>query len=386
MLDNRKDSTTGRTVAWHDTKRYAWLLGLVIPTLPILSSIIAENSGLHLLWWSGPIFVFGLVPLLDTLIGKDSGNPPDSIIAALEQDRYYRWCVYLFLPLQFASLLRACTIWSSGRLGPLDSLGLAMTLGVVGGVGIAAAHELGHKSESLERWLSKITLAQTGYGHFYVEHNRGHHLRVATPEDPASSRLGESFWMFLPRTVAGSVASAWEIERTRLRRSGKPSLCIQNDVINAWALSIALYGGLAAVFGISVLPWLLLQAIFGFSLLEVVNYLEHYGLARQKRGDGRYEPCAPRHSWNSNHVASNVLLYHLQRHSDHHAYPSRRFQALRTYDEAPELPSGYGAMSVIAVLPPLWRRIMDKRVAAHYRGDLTLANVHPSKRRHYGLA
>jgi alkane 1-monooxygenase len=331
------------------------------------------------------MFIFVIVPMLDMLIGKDGENPPDSIVAALEQDRYYRWCVYLFLAFQFPSVVRASAVWSRGALPPLDALGLAMTLGVVGGVGINAAHELGHKSEKLERWLSKIALAQTGYGHFYVEHNRGHHMRVATPEDPASSRLGESFWAFLPRTIAGSAASAWEIEKSRLRRKGKAVLSIQNDVINAWLMTVALYGGLVAVFGISVLPWLLVQAIIGISLLEVVNYLEHYGLARQKRPDGGYEPCAPRHSWNSNNIASNVLLYHLQRHSDHHACPSRRYQVLRSLDEAPELPSGYGAMAVIAVLPPLWRRIMDSRVAAHYGGDLTLANVHPPKRKQYGL-
>ena len=380
-----KDTYAGRAAAWRDTKRCAWLLGMVIPALPIVSAVLAKNPALRLLWWSGPIFIFGIVPLLDTLIGKDGENPPESITATLEQDRYYRWCVYLFLPLQFASLVWACAIWSRGALPPLDSIGLAMTLGVVGGTGINAAHELGHKSEKLERWLSKIALAQTGYGHFYVEHNRGHHVRVATPEDPASSRLGESFWAFLPRTLAGSVASAWEIEKRRLRLKGKPTMCIQNDVINAWAMTLALYGGLAAVFGISVLPWLLVQAMVGICLLEVVNYLEHYGLARQKRPDGRYEPCAPQHSWNSNNVASNVLLYHLQRHSDHHAYPSRRYQVLRTLDDAPELPSGYGAMALIALLPSLWRRIMDPRVKAHYRGDLRLANVQAPKRKQYGL-
>jgi alkane 1-monooxygenase len=378
---------TGRScsAAWRDRKRYAWLLGLVIPLLPIVSALLAKNTTLRLLWWSGPVFIFAIVPLLDTLIGKDAQNPPDSMIGALEHDCYYRRCVYLFLPFQFASLLWACAIWSNGTLPAVDSLGLAATLGVVGGVGIAAAHELGHKSEKLERWLSKIALAQTGYGHFYVEHNRGHHVRVATPDDPASSRLGESFWAFLPRTVAGSVASAWQIEKGRLRRKGKPALSIQNEVVNAWAMTLALYGSLAAVFGISVLPWLLVQAVVGIILLEVVNYLEHYGLARQKQADGRYEPCQPRHSWNSNNIASNVLLYHLQRHSDHHIYPSRPYQLLRALDGAPELPSGYGAMAVIAVFPPLWRRMMDRRVTAHYGGDLALANVHPPKRKHYGL-
>ena len=373
------------SVSWQDTKRYAWLLGLAIPMLPFLAVGLVKATGLSLFWWFGPIFVFGILPLLDTLIGKDSENPPDSMVARLERDRYYRWCVYLFLPLQLAALVWACAEWSSGSLSVVDCLGLATTMGVVGGVGINTAHELGHKSEKVERWLSKITLAQTGYGHFFVEHNRGHHVRVATPEDPASSRLGESFWAFLPRTVRGSLASAWEIEKRRLRRKGMPALSLENDAINAWAMTIALYGILLAIFGLSILPWLLLQAVVGFSLLEVVNYLEHYGLARQKLPDGRYEPCAPRHSWNSNNIVSNVLLYHLQRHSDHHAYPSRRYQALRSFDEAPELPSGYGTMAVIALVTPLWRRIMDPRVIAHYGGNTTLANVHPSKRKKYGL-
>jgi alkane 1-monooxygenase len=198
--------------------------------------------------------------------------------------------------------------------------------------------------------------------------------------------LGESFWVFLPRTVLGSIASAWQLERSRLQRKGKPAMCLESDVINAWAMTALVFGVLLGVFGISILPWLLVQAVVGFSLLEVVNYIEHYGLARQKRADGRYEPCAPQHSWNSDSLASNVLLYHLQRHSDHHAYPSRRYQALRSYDEAPELPSGYGTMAVIALITPLWRRIMDPRVVAHYGGDASLANVHPSKRRKYGLA
>ncbi len=374
------------SVAWRDPKRYWWLWGLSAPTLAFVAGSLVKLTGLRLLWWWGPLFVFAILPLLDTFIGKDGENPPESALAALEADRYYRWCVYLFIPLQYAAVVWACTRWTSGALSTLDSIGLATTIGVVGGVAINAAHELGHKSEAAERWLSKIALAQTGYGHFYVEHNRGHHMRVATPEDPASSRLGESFWAFLPRTVMGSVASAWELEAGRLRRKGVPVLSIHNDVLNAWAMSAALFGILVAVFGVSILPWLIIQAIFGLSLLETVNYLEHYGLARRRLPDGRYEPCGQRHSWNSNNVASNIFLYHLQRHSDHHAYPSRRYQALRSFAEAPELPSGYGAMVGIALLPPLWRRIMDRRVAAHYGGDFSRANVQPSMRARYGLS
>jgi alkane 1-monooxygenase len=380
-----RDSLDHVAVSWYDTKRYAWLLGLAIPALPFLAIGLVGVTHIGLFWWLGPIFAFGILPPLDTAIGKDSESPPESLIATLERDHYYRWCVYLFLPLQLAALLWACAEWSSGTLSILDRLGLAITTGVVGAVGINAAHELGHKSNNVERWLSKIALAQSGYGHFFVEHNRGHHVRVATPEDPRSSRLGESFWAFLPRTVRGSLASAWEIEERRLRLKGKPAFSLENDAINAWALTIVLYASLLAAFGMSILPWMFVQAVVGFSLLEVVNYLEHYGLARQKLRDGRYEPCTPRHSWNSNNIVSNVLLYHLQRHSDHHAYPSRRYQALRSFDEAPELPSGYGTMTVVALVPPLWRRMMDPKVKAHYGGNTALANVHPSKRKKYGL-
>jgi alkane 1-monooxygenase len=205
-------------------------------------------------------------------------------------------------------------------------------------------------------------------------------VRVATPEDPASARLGESFWAFLPRTVRGSLASAWELEREWLARHGAGVWTIRNNILNAWAMTAILFAGLTAVFGLSVLPYLLLQMALGFPLLEVVNYLEHYGLLRQKRDDGRYERTRAEHSWNSNNVASNVLLYHLQRHSDHHANPTRRYQALRHVDEAPQLPTGYAGMILLALVPPLWRHVMDPRLLAHYGGDVTRANIHPPAR------
>src|SRR3712207_3641417 len=196
------------------------------------------------------------MPVLDTVIGKDSANPPDSVLKWLEQDRYYRWCTYAFLPLQYGSLLLACWLWSTGDLGVVESIGLALSVGVVSGVAINTAHELGHKRASLERWLSKVALAQSGYGHFFIEHNRGHHVRVATPEDPASSRMGESFYAFLPRTVSGSLKSAWHLETERLARAGKGPLTIKNDILNAWLMSVVLFGALIAIFGIEVAPYL----------------------------------------------------------------------------------------------------------------------------------
>lgn len=375
---------------WRDPKRYAWLLGLIVPLLPFLAWGLVELTGLGVFWFYGPILVFGIFPLLDALVGVDAENPPDSIVKWLEQDRYYRWCTYAFLPLQYAGLVFACWLWADGGLSAVDSLGLALTMGMVSGIAINTAHELGHKRDDLEKWLSKVALAQSGYGHFFIEHNRGHHVRVATPEDPASARLGESFWAFLPRTVGGSLSSAWGIERARLRRGGHSAFSPRNDILQAWAMSVVLFAALTVAFGAVVLPYLLLQAVLGFCLLEVVNYLEHYGLRRQKKDDGRYERCRPEHSWNSNNVASNVLLYHLQRHSDHHAHPTRRYQALRHVDEAPQLPTGYAGMILLALCPPLWRRSMDRRLLDHYGGDVTRANIQPRAERRllarYGAA
>ncbi|MGA2164854.1 MAG: alkane 1-monooxygenase [Solirubrobacteraceae bacterium] len=365
---------------WHDPKRYAWLLGLIVPTLPFLAYGLVQATGLGIFWFYGPFLVFVIFPLLDLAIGMDPTNPPDSVIKWLEQDRYYRWCTYAFLPIQYAGLVFACWQWSSGKLSTLDDIGLMLTVGVVSGIAINTAHELGHKRASVERWLSKVALAQSAYGHFFIEHNRGHHVRVATPEDPASARLGESFYAFLPRTVAGSLSSAWGLERTRLARGGHSPWTPRNDILGAWAMTVVLFAVLTAIFGVVVLPYLIGQAVLGFCLLEVVNYLEHYGLRRQRREDGRYERTQPEHSWNSNSVASNVLLYHLQRHSDHHANPIRRYQALRHVEQAPQLPTGYAGMIVLAAFPPLWRRVMDRRLLAHYEGDVSLANIAPRKR------
>jgi alkane 1-monooxygenase len=375
------DTATLEAAAWRDPKRYAWLLALIVPLLPFVSWGLVEATGLGVFWFYGPVLIFGVFPLLDILGGLDPSNPPDSVIKWLEEDRYYRWVIYLYLPIQYAGLIFACWMWSHGGLSTIESIGLALTIAMVAGIAINTAHELGHKRTSHERWLSRVALAQTGYGHFFIEHNRGHHVRVATPEDPASARLGESFYAFWPRTVLGSLRSAWGLERTRLARTGRGPWTLRNDILNAWAMSLALFAGLVIAFGPVVLPYLLIQAVVGFSLLEVVNYLEHYGLLRGRREDGRYERTRPEHSWNSNNMVSNVLLYHLQRHSDHHANPVRRYQALRHVDEAPQLPTGYAGMIVIATIPPLWRRIMDRRLLAHYGHEVTRANINPRARR-----
>jgi alkane 1-monooxygenase len=384
------------TQEWRDKKRYLWLVGLVAPTavfvvLPVMWAMNQQgwHTASQVLLWIGPLLLFVLLPLLDLRFGPDGQNPPEEIIEQLESDKYYRYCTYAFIPFQFASVVFGAYLFTAdnlswlgydGPLGWIGKVGVTLSVGVLGGVGINTAHEMGHKKDSLERWLSKVTLAQTFYGHFFIEHNRGHHVRVATPEDPASARMGESLWAFLPRSIWGSLRSSWHLEAERMRRLDKSVLSIRNDVVNAWLMSVVLWGVLLAVFGWQLIPFIVIQAVFGFVLLETVNYLEHYGLLRQQATNGRYERCTPEHSWNSDHLVTNIFLYHLQRHSDHHANPTRRYQTLRSFAEAPALPSGYASMICLAYFPPLWRRVMDRRVLAHYDGDITRANLHPAKR------
>ena len=381
-LTEQEKGGSGATGAapYVDTRRYLWAIGLLVPALPLASAGLAAVSGSDLWWWLTPAFIYLLIPALDAILGTDTANPPEEVVASLEADHYYRWLTYLYLPLQYISFLVGAWLFVDGAGSWVTKLAIAVSVGGVGGIGIANAHELGHKKAKVERRLSKFVLAQTAYGHFYVEHNRGHHNRVATPEDPASSRMGETFWAFLPRTVWGSLRSAWELEAKRLRAHDQRVFSWRNDVLNSWAITVVLFAAVTVWLGVAVVPFLVIQAVFGFCLLEVVNYVEHYGLLRQRLDSGRYERCRPVHSWNSNHVASNVALYNLERHSDHHAHPTRRYQSLRHFDESPQLPNGYGLMIGLAYFPPIWRRMMDHRVVEHYEGDLGLANLAPSKR------
>ncbi|WP_029919725.1 alkane 1-monooxygenase [Nevskia soli] len=366
--------------AWTDKKRYLWLLGIVVMGLPLYGYGLYLWTGLSLFFWTTPVIVYTLIPLFDRLIGEDESNPPDGVMAALAQEKYYRYVVYAAIPAQYLSFIGGTYLAVRGDLVWYQWLGLLVSVGMTSGLAINVGHELGHQTSKLERWLAKIALAPVMYGHFYVEHNRGHHVRVATPEDPATSRFGESFYEFLPRCVYGSIKSAWEIEKQRLEKQGKSVWSIENDNLQAWAITVALFAAMTAWLGWWALPFMIVQGAYGGSLLEVVNYLEHYGLRRQKKADGSYERCQPHHSWNSNHTATNIFLYHLQRHSDHHANPTRSFQTLRNFEGVPRLPNGYAGMIVVAYIPWLWFRVMDPKVVQHFGGDMSKANIKPSIR------
>lgn len=368
-------------VQWSDGKRYLWLLSPMIPVLALAGFALFLATGWGVFTWSAFILLYGVIPLLDWLVGVDQNNPPESVVRALEEDRYYRNIVFAFVPMQYVVTALGAWLAVRGDLAAWEYVGVLLTTGAVNGVAINTAHELGHKKESVERWMAKLTLAPVAYGHFFIEHNKGHHKNVATPHDPASSKMGESFWVFLPRTVIGSLRSAWGIEKERLQRNGKSVFNTGNENLQAWAMTVVFFAALTLWLGWAALPFLLLQAAYGASLLETVNYLEHYGLLRQYDAKtGRYERCQPHHSWNSNHIVTNLFLYQLQRHSDHHANPTRRYQALRHFENTPQLPSGYASMLLLAYFPPLWYRLMDPKVAAHFKGDLSKANIYEPKR------
>jgi alkane 1-monooxygenase len=364
---------------WKDPKRYLWMLSPAIPMIGLaaLAAYAVAPKKLRPLAWAGPALIHGIIPALDKMIGEDTTNPPESAIKGLEKDKYYDWIVKAFIPTQYAATFLGAIVAGRKDIPLADYIGLTLSVGAINGIAINTGHELSHKHGKADRFFSMMALAPTAYTHFAVEHPFGHHKRVATPEDPASSRMGETFWKFLPRTVIGGFKSAVKIEKDRLARKGKSFWTLENELLQGWAMSGAFFGAAALVGGRRSIPFLVGQAAYGASLLEVINYIEHYGLKRQKDENGKYERTQPEHSWNSNHVVTNLVLYQLQRHSDHHANPTRSFQALRHFDNAPQLPSGYASMLLPAYIPSWWFSLMDPKVVEHYKGDLSKVNMDP---------
>ena len=235
---------------------------------------------------------------------------------------------------------------------------------VGGAIGITYAHELIHKPTALERNAGGVLLSLVAYGGFKVEHVFGHHVDVATPRDTSTARLGQSAYAFLLRSLLLNPVRAWQLAGARLRARGLPAWHWRNEMYLWHGLTLLFAAGMMAWLGWAGLAFFALQALVAITLLELVNYIEHYGLLRRRRPDGSYERVTPRHSWNDSHHLSNLALLNLQRHSDHHAFAARRYQVLRHHDDAPQLPTGYASLVLLALLPPLWRHFMDPRVAA----------------------
>lgn len=384
LLATRYTVTTadGRTVAWRDGKRLAWLLSVVYPLVPLLGVALHARTGEPAMLAVPLLIGYGLMPLLDALFGEDRNNPPEEVVPQLEADRYYRVLTWITVPLYFVSLI-VCAWWAGTQALPWWALlVLAYVAGTNSGMGLTTGHELGHKHNALEQWLAKLILAVPAYGHFTVEHGRGHHRWVSTPEDHASARMGESIYRFALRELPGGIRRAWQLESQRLRLLGFSPWSWRNGMLQSYAISAALQLGLIAAFGPVMLVFLAVHNVVAWWQLTSANYVEHYGLLRGKLPNGQYEAPQPHHSWNTNHLVTNLALFHLQRHSDHHANPSRRYQSLRHFPDLPQLPSGYFGMFTLAYFPRLWFRVMDARLLAlpHVRGDLAKVNVDPDSR------
>jgi alkane 1-monooxygenase len=365
---------------YSDRKRYAWLLSILVPCIVGIGPALMLGTGQAWTLWLPAVFFYGLAPLLDRLLGEDLSNPPESAVAALDADPYYRWITYLLVPVLWLSFIFSAWFVATQALPWPGVAAMVLICGTVGGFCINLGHELGHKNTTLERWLAKIILAPSGYGHFFIEHNRGHHRDVATPADPASSRMGESIYRFVLREMPGAFRRACQLETARLRQRGLAVWSLNNEIIQPALITLLLWSGLMIWLGPEILPFLLMASFWANFQLTAANYVEHYGLLRREISPGRYEPCQPHHSWNSNHIFSNWALFHLQRHSDHHTHPLRRYQSLRHFDKLPRLPNGYFGMFSIAYFPPLWRRVMDPRLLQTVGRDASRINFDPRQR------
>jgi alkane 1-monooxygenase len=371
----------GRTVRYADEKRYLWLLPFTGPCIPIFTVLAYRAAGRSPLWLFVPLaYVYLWIPIADSIFGEDTHNPPGEVVPLMARDGYYRALLYVDIALLYANFL--VSAWFVGSHGvPWWALvAFALGIGVTSVDVLIVGHELGHKHGRVEPIAACLALALVGYGHFRIEHNRGHHVHVATPEDCASARMGESVYRFALRELPGALSRGWSLERERLARLGRAAFSAHNEILQCAFLTLALASALIAAFGPILLPFIAIHHLFAWYGLTQANYVQHYGLLRRKLADGRYEPPAPRHSWNTNHLYSNLILFHLQRHSDHHANAARPYQALRDVPDLPRLPSGYPGCFGLAAIPPLWFKVMDRRLMEWAGGDIRNVNVDPAKR------
>ena len=326
-------------------------------------------SALSALWqqgawaWTTVFFTFVVLPLLELISPAHTNNVAPGAEAQRASRRFFDLLLYLNAPLLFGIVVWYLWVVSATSLSLGEIAGLTLGTGiVVGACGINVAHELGHRASQGEQILSKWMLLPALYQHFFVEHNRGHHKHVATDQDPASARLGETIYAFWWRSVSGGWRSAWAIERERLHKAGKPVWHWHNEMVRFSMFQILYLLTVWLCFGPKGLLGALAIAVVGFLLLETVNYLEHYGLRRRLLPSGRPEPVSPAHSWNSNHELGRIFLYELTRHSDHHFKATRKYQILRHLAESPQLPFGYPTCILLALLPPVWFAMMNPRV------------------------
>ncbi len=332
------------------------------PLVIYVGAIISFTShGLRC--YSPLIYAWIVIPLAELLIPPDNTNLNEAEEEMARKDRVYDLILYAIVLLQLPTLFYFLYHIKDAGVTLIDKIGRIGTMGLLCGTfGINVGHELGHRIKPFEQWLAKISLMTSLYMHFFIEHNKGHHKNVATPEDPSSARYGEMIYTFWFRTIVFSYISAWKIANNEMIKKGKPAFHWRNEMIQAHVTQLAFTGLIYYLFGLTVLVYFLMAALIGILLLETVNYIEHYGLSRKTTGAGKFERAMPQHSWNSNHIIGRLMLFELSRHSDHHYLASRKYQVLRHHNDAPQMPTGYPGMMLLSLVPPLWFMVMNNRI------------------------
>ena len=345
--------------------KFGYLSAFLLPALLV--------AGWYIGGWGNYLAVFDaflFAPFVDAIVGSNTKNITEKLFSKIKKQFYYRLLLYVWVPVQLSVLIWCCFVIINNSLTPFEWIGFMLGTAIVtGGIGITVAHELGHKHRPVDQFFSKVILMTVFYMHFFIEHNRGHHVKVATPSDPATALKGEGFYRFWTKSVFKGYLDAWKIEAARLRGEGRVPFSVRNQMIWFLLLPPSFVSALTLLFYLTHGIWdwtipifLIVQAILAFTFLELVNYVEHYGLLRNEIAPGKFERVSPKHSWNADHILSNYYLFKLQRHSDHHLFATKPYQVLNRYEESPQLPAGYPTMIVIALLPPLWFVIMNRRL------------------------
>jgi alkane 1-monooxygenase len=339
-------------------KDLKYLAALSIP-ITVLIAIYARG-----VWCYLPAFyAFVIIPIMEELLPIDVTNHPDNVQTKRKANSLFDWMLYINIPVVFILLVFALYTVASSALSPYELVGLALSTGMLLSTnGINVAHELGHRKNVIDRFLSKLLLMPSLYMHFYIEHNHSHHLHAATSEDPATAKYNQSLYSFWATSSSGQYLNAWKVQMKLLQQHKKSFFDLSNDLLWTGLIQLGYLSMIYTGLGAKATIFALCTGVVSFLFLETVNYIEHYGLLRLKTKSGRYERVQTIHSWNSNHIVGRIVLYELTRHSDHHYKSSKKYQTLDSHSESPQLPFGYTGSMVLAFIPPLWFYIMNKRI------------------------
>jgi alkane 1-monooxygenase len=346
-------------------------LKFLIPFAIFFGSIRSFNSHGWVIFL--PLFfAWAFIPLMEMFIKPNSANMSATEEELAKKNKGYDILLYLVVAIQYFALYEFLYSMKHDTLTWYETTGRVFVMGLLCGVfGINVGHELGHRVNKSEQVLAKALLLTSLYMHFFTEHNKGHHKRVATPEDPSSARYGEPVYLFYFRTIIFSYFSAWHIANDEIKKKGRSVFSLQNEMIQFTFIQLAFVALILYFFGWLVILYFLAAALIGILLLETVNYIEHYGLQRKSTGNGKYERAMPEHSWNSDHVVGRLMLFELSRHSDHHYLASRKYQILRHHDDSPQMPTGYPGMIILSLFPPAWFYVMNRRIKALHKEKTT---------------